>query len=130
MKGLVTEAAKDEMESSSCSLVTTPCLMLSTTSVFGAKGNCFVLKKSGPHPAIELQSFSGHTTRPSICRIITSSDVVPLVNAGVLQNFTNTICNEDGLFICRVYPLPDEGTICPHKYFIHSNRLIPPWMKR
>ena len=45
---LVTDAAKDEMESSTCSLVTTPSLMLSTTSVFGTKGNCLVLKKSGP----------------------------------------------------------------------------------
>ena len=36
------------MESSSCSLVTTPSLMFLTTSVFGTKGNCLVLKKSGP----------------------------------------------------------------------------------
>ena len=35
---LVTDAAKDEMESLSRSLVTTPSLMLSTTSVFGTKG--------------------------------------------------------------------------------------------
>ena len=42
------DAARDEMESSSCSLVTTPSLMLSTTSVFGTKGNYLVLKKSGP----------------------------------------------------------------------------------
>ena len=46
--GLVTNAARDEMESSSCSLVSTQNLMLSTTSVFGTKGNCLVLKKSGP----------------------------------------------------------------------------------
>ena len=32
LRGLVTNAAKDEMESSSCSLVTTPSLMLLTTS--------------------------------------------------------------------------------------------------
>ena len=37
--GLVMDAARDEMESSSCSLVTTPSLMLSTTSVIGTKGN-------------------------------------------------------------------------------------------
>ena len=48
LRGLVTDAAKDEMESSSCSLVTTPRLMLSTTSVLGTKGNCIVLKNSGP----------------------------------------------------------------------------------
>ena len=45
---LVTDAARDEMELSSHSLVTTPSLMLSTTSAFGTKGNCSVLKKSGP----------------------------------------------------------------------------------
>ena len=48
-----------------------------------------------PHPATGLQNFSRHTTRAIICRIITSGDEIPLVNAGVLQNFTNTICNED-----------------------------------
>ena len=48
LEGLVTDAARDENELSSCSLVTTPSLMLSTTSVFGTKGNCLVLKKSGP----------------------------------------------------------------------------------
>ena len=78
--GLVTDAAREEMDSSSCSLVTLS-LMLSTTSVFGTKGNCKT------------------SARASIRRIITSSDVVPLVNAGVLQNFTNTICNEDWVFI-------------------------------
>ena len=46
----VTDAARDEMESSSCSLKTTPSLMLSKTSVFGTKGNCLVFKKSGPSP--------------------------------------------------------------------------------
>ena len=46
--GLVTDAARDEMESSSCSLVLTPILTLLTTSVFGTKRNCLVLKKSGP----------------------------------------------------------------------------------
>ena len=44
-----------------------------------------------PQPASGLQIFSGHTTHARICRIITSSDVVPLVNAGVLQKFTNLI---------------------------------------
>ena len=96
--GLVTDAARDEMESSFCSLVTKPSLMLSTTSVFGTKGNCLLL--SSPHPTSGLQNFRGHTTRASICRIITSGVVVTLVNAGVLWNFTNTVCNEDWLFIC------------------------------
>ena len=48
--GFVTDAVRDEMESSSCSLKTTPSLMLSKTSVFGTKGNCLVFTKSGPSP--------------------------------------------------------------------------------
>ena len=46
--GLLTYAARDEMESSSCSFVIAPSLMLSTTCVFGTKGNNLVLMKSGP----------------------------------------------------------------------------------
>ena len=48
LRGLVTDAAKDEMEPSSCPLVTKPNLMLSTTPPFGTKGNSLILKKSGP----------------------------------------------------------------------------------
>ena len=47
-RGLVTEAVKDEMQSSSCPLVTTPNLMLSSTSVFCSKGYCLVLKIQDP----------------------------------------------------------------------------------
>ena len=98
---LVTDATKDEMESSSCSLVSTPSLMLSTTTVFGTKGNSLVLKKSGPLTQILDCKISADMPRvPASAGLSQVGDVVSLVNAGVFQDFTNPICNEDGVFVC------------------------------
>ena len=58
LTGLVPNAAKDEVESSSCFLVTSLSLLLSPTPVFGTKGNCLVLKKWGT----PIQLFGCKTT--------------------------------------------------------------------
>ena len=92
--GLVTDAARDEMQPSSCSLVTTPSLILSTTSLLGSKGNCLVVKKS--RTLTQLLDCKTSADKP---RVSESAGLSQLVDAGVLQNFTNTICNEDWVFI-------------------------------
>ena len=61
--GLVTDVARDEMESSSCSLVTTQSLMLSATSVIGTKGYCLFLKTSGPPTQLLDCKFSAEIPR-------------------------------------------------------------------
>ena len=58
--------------------------------------------------------------RASVSWIILSCDVVPLVSAGILQNFANTVCNKDWLLFITVNQLENGRAVCPHEYLVNS----------
>ena len=110
LRGLVTDAAKDEMESSSYCLVTTLSLMLSTTSVFATKGNCLVLKKSGP------------LTQLLNCK--TSADI-PLVPASVGLSQVATWFHWSTLVCSRISLTRFAMKMgCPFDEFIHCKTMV------
>ena len=74
IRGLDADASREEVESSSCSLLTTPSLMFLTTSLFGTYRKCSVPKKA--RPFVELLD----------CKF--SADI-PCVPASALPNYYN-----------------------------------------
>ena len=83
-----------------------------------------------------LQNFSRQSTRASVSWTILSCDVVPLVNAGIFQNFANKVCNKDWLLFLRGNPLKNDCPVCPHGYFANgyskctNNFVLQPSIKK
>ena len=88
----------------------TPRLIFLMTSLFGTKRKRELVKNCGSLTQL-LSSFSEHSTRSSVSWIILSCDVVPLVKAGILQNFANAVCNKDWLLFIRVNPLENGRAV-------------------
>ena len=119
LTGSFANPAEDEIESSPCSLVIAPSLMLSTTFVFDTKRNCLILKKLGP-----LKQLLHCETSADIPRVPSSvglSQVLPWLHWSTLAISKISITRFALQWRWGVYPLQDDSNICPHEYFLNSN---------